>query len=234
MSARLSVQTQHAPDQHMKNHKQHITGQQGVGLIDVMVAIFILSIGLLAISALQLISKQSNYEAIQRTSAAMLANDIIERMRMNSRYVGAGTTTPSLGYYIGAGTIGTVLTHDQVVNKSAGKPTNSCVDNATDCTEQDIANWDLYEWRLMLAGGAETAKDDDTNNLGGLFEPTACISQQSGDPGGSGDYRITIAWRGQAELTNKSTSQCGDSVYGATNEFRRILEMNAYLDVSDE
>jgi type IV pilus assembly protein PilV len=217
--------------------------QRGIGLIDVMVAIFIFSVGLLAISALQLINKQSNYEAIQRTSAAMLANDIIERMRMNSRYVGAGTSVSSLSYYVASGT---VLTHDQTVNKTTGKPATSCVDNATDCTEQDLANWDLYEWRLMLAGGAETDKDDDTKNLGGLLEPTACLNQVSGSPYGPGDYRITIAWRGQARLDNKCDPakvssdpdyigcQCGDSVYDSKNEYRRILRMDAYLDVSDE
>ena len=77
-----------------------INGQNGVGLIDVMVAILIFSIGMLAIAALQTISKQSNYEALQRTNASTLAYDLLERMRMNS----LDMVVSPLSYYVSSGT----------------------------------------------------------------------------------------------------------------------------------
>ena len=65
--------------------------QAGVGLIDILVAVFIFSVGILAITALQFLSKQSNFEAIQRSNAALLAYEMFEKMRMNSLYISSST-----------------------------------------------------------------------------------------------------------------------------------------------
>ena len=58
---------------------------RGFTLIEVLFTLLIFSIGLLAVAGLQTISKKANYDALQRTTASMLANDIIERMRANAR-----------------------------------------------------------------------------------------------------------------------------------------------------
>jgi len=56
---------------------------RGFTLIEALVALLVLSIGLLGVAALQLTSLKYNQGASQRSQATMLASDIIDRMRAN-------------------------------------------------------------------------------------------------------------------------------------------------------
>lgn len=55
----------------------------GFTLIEVLVALLVLSVGLLGIAGLQLTSLRSNHSAYLRSQATILAYDILERMRAN-------------------------------------------------------------------------------------------------------------------------------------------------------
>lgn len=66
------------------------THQRGATLIEVLVAIVILSVGLLGLAGLQTISVQSNYSAYYRSQASILAADITDRMRANRKPALAG------------------------------------------------------------------------------------------------------------------------------------------------
>ncbi|MCQ4322064.1 type IV pilus modification protein PilV [Stutzerimonas stutzeri] len=57
--------------------------QQGATLIEVLVALLVLSVGLLGMAGLQMTSAKSNYSAYQRSQATLLAYDITDRMRAN-------------------------------------------------------------------------------------------------------------------------------------------------------
>ncbi|MHA7879896.1 MAG: type IV pilus modification protein PilV [Saccharospirillum sp.] len=57
--------------------------EQGVGLIEVLISLLILSIGLLGMAALQARGLTMTTESLQRTQATVLANDLIERARAN-------------------------------------------------------------------------------------------------------------------------------------------------------
>lgn len=57
--------------------------QNGVSLIEVMVALFVLGVGLLGVLAMQAESMKLNQQAYGSTQAMFLANDIVERMRVN-------------------------------------------------------------------------------------------------------------------------------------------------------
>jgi len=197
------------------------THQRGVSLIDAMIAVVIFSVGLLAVAALQTISKQSNYEAIQRSYASMMAHDLFERMRMNSGVVG---TVSSLSYYANTTTVSLAY------SSPLQQPAKDCSASATtNCTYGEQAAWDLHNWQQALLGANELQGG---NNVGGLFTPTACID----GPGSSGIYRLTIVWRGQTNLPNNSANTCGEGtgLYDAAApddfRYRRILEMTTYLD----
>lgn len=57
--------------------------QEGATLIEVLIAIVVLSIGLLGLAGLQVTSVQSNHSAYQRSQATLLAYDLADRMRAN-------------------------------------------------------------------------------------------------------------------------------------------------------
>ncbi|MCB1742831.1 MAG: type IV pilus modification protein PilV [Gammaproteobacteria bacterium] len=56
-------------------------GQSGVTLIEVLIALLVMSIGLLGLAALQTQSLRFNTDSMIRTQATSLANEIIEQMR---------------------------------------------------------------------------------------------------------------------------------------------------------
>ncbi|MFV8836659.1 type IV pilus modification protein PilV [Aquisalimonas sp.] len=57
--------------------------QGGYSLLEVLIAVLILSIGLLGLAGLQTTSLQSNQSAAQVSQATFLASDILDRMRAN-------------------------------------------------------------------------------------------------------------------------------------------------------
>jgi len=69
------------------SRKVKIIGKQkyskGVSLIEVLVAVIILAFGLLGLAGLQSVSLRNNTSAMMRTQATYLAQDIVDRMRIN-------------------------------------------------------------------------------------------------------------------------------------------------------
>lgn len=57
--------------------------QSGFTLLEVLIAILVLSIGLLGLAGLMASSIRNNHSAYQRTQAIWLAYDMIDRMRVN-------------------------------------------------------------------------------------------------------------------------------------------------------
>jgi type IV pilus assembly protein PilV len=55
----------------------------GMTLIEVLVTLVIISVGLLGVAALQLATVRNNYDAFVRSQAAVLAGDLLDRMRAN-------------------------------------------------------------------------------------------------------------------------------------------------------
>jgi type IV pilus assembly protein PilV len=70
--------------------------QRGATLIEMLIAVLVLSIGLLGVATLQTVGLRFNHEAYLRSQATLLAHDIIDRMRanreaaLNGSYVGTG------------------------------------------------------------------------------------------------------------------------------------------------
>lgn len=103
--------------------------QRGVGLLEVMIALVLLTTTLLGATALQLTGLQNNRGAYYRTQASIMAYDIAERIRINSGYA----LTNSANYAIDTASI--------AVPSSPG-----CVLDTTGCTDEGIANQDIREW----------------------------------------------------------------------------------------
>ncbi len=183
--------------------------QTGFSLIELLIALVVFSVGLLSIAGLQTVSKQANFEALQRTAASQIAYGLLEDMRVNG---------DAIDVYIAAGEIGD--------GSRGGEPAPNC-SGAAVCTAAQKAAHDLWFWEQVLDGNLEMSGN---NGGGGLVMPTMCIAGPVG--GGPGVYTVTIAWRGTASLANNNASACGSAAgnYGAGNEFRRIMQIPTYID----
>lgn len=65
---------------HQRKHQHKVAG---FTLIEVLVAVLVLSIGLLGLAGLQAASLRQNHSAYLRSQASLLAYDMLERMRGN-------------------------------------------------------------------------------------------------------------------------------------------------------
>lgn len=68
----------------MSRTTRALPDSSGFTMIEVLVAVFVLSLGLLGLAMLQVESMKHNTDAYLRTQATMLAQDIIDRMRANA------------------------------------------------------------------------------------------------------------------------------------------------------
>lgn len=83
--------------------------QRGMTLVEVLVTLVVTSVGLLGIAALQLTSLKGNQESYVRSQAAMLAADLLDRMRANQTGFGTGQYDAD---FDDTGTAGTVAEED--------------------------------------------------------------------------------------------------------------------------
>lgn len=111
---------------------RRVLRQAGFTMLEVLIAIVVLSIGLLGVAGMQANSLKNNHAAYTKTQATNLASDIAERMRANPEGV---------DHYAGFDSKGTI--------KSA--PT--CISSG--CTPQQLAEYDLYYWSLPVVSATD-------------------------------------------------------------------------------
>lgn len=188
---------------------RHNFKQRGFSLLELLVALLVFSIGMLAVAGMQSVSKQANFEGLQRTTASQVAYGLLEDIRTNG---------DALDIYRTAGTLGG--------GARGGEPAPNCREGVT-CNAAQKAAHDLWFWEQMLDGNFET---NDGVAAGGLVLPTMCITGPA--VGGPGVYIVTIAWRGTASINNGVNNPCGAASgnYGDNLEFRRIIQVPTYID----
>ncbi len=94
------------------NNGRTLDSQQGVSLIEVLVAVVILSIGLLGLAGLQAGGMRVGQGAMYRGLAAQYAYDMADRMRANMAAAKAGSYSLSLGATYPVTLSGTAVTND--------------------------------------------------------------------------------------------------------------------------
>ena len=73
-----------------KPEKQYANNQQGVGMIEVLVTLFILSVGLLGVAYLQFVGSFTNSEALSRSQSVLVAQQLTERLRASAVFAPLG------------------------------------------------------------------------------------------------------------------------------------------------
>lgn len=116
----------------------------GFTLLEVLISVIILSIGLLGLAGLQGMGLKLTNDSMNRTVAALLANDMIDRMRANVAAATLGITSPYNN-----------PTKAYTANSSCyGKTTAGATDTAAQCTPTQMAQNDFADWYGQLQGAA--------------------------------------------------------------------------------
>lgn len=132
--------------------------QSGMTLMEVMVALLVLSIGMLGIAGLQINAMKSSTSAYWQSQATWLAYDIADRMRANAASVAAN--------YSGANIDGT-------------ETAAACSSN---CNTSALATYDLYEWGQHLSD-LPAGQGTITNNGDGTYTVAVMWDEAGGATG---------------------------------------------------
>ena len=148
----------------IKNHKQ----QHGFSLVEVLIALIIMSVGMLGIATLFVQSMQAGRTSMFRHHAVTMAGDVADRIRANPR---AGAAYEGLG------------------------ADNGCVGTGNDCNEAAMAAHDILLWGAQagesLPNGTVTITYNDV-----VTPPEYTIridwDEPGEDPNAPLNYTITI------------------------------------------
>ena len=137
---------------------------QGFNLVEVLIALIIMSVGMLGIAGLYVHSMQAGRTSLFRHHAVTLAGDVADRIRANP--------TARAAYGL------------------AGAD-NNCVSGGIDCTPTEMAANDIFLWQQQavdtLPTGAVAVVFDN-----GVVPPTYQITVSWTEPGQAMTYSITI------------------------------------------
>tara|TARA_R110000744_G_scaffold332085_1_gene437495 strand:- start:1062 stop:1571 length:510 start_codon:yes stop_codon:yes gene_type:complete len=150
--------------------------------IEVLVAVFILVTGILGAVAMQASAKKGSFDAMQRSVASALAQDIIERMRSNNARALAGYAATDYGETLDS------------------TPVKRCNTVAGLCTPAEMVTNDRYEWEVSLMG-ADVVNNG--NNRAGLTGVRGCVSHVANA------VTVVISWEGRTDIADAKKDSCG-------------------------
>lgn len=157
--------------------------QRGVGLIELLVAIVIATLGLLSLAGMQVFAARHAHQGQVRATATHLAQDLGERMRANpavSHYAYTRTFEEQQGSY---------------APDPQSPPSPRCTATTDTCTAVQMADADLFDWRLdvrdLLPHGSVFVRPDTAGSASGVD--------------------LWIAWvepRGRARASERGETEC--------------------------
>jgi type IV pilus assembly protein PilV len=121
--------------------------QKGVALLEVLVAVMILSIGFLATSRMQIMGMRFNQGAFFKTQASVMSADMADRMRVNLSGVESGQ-------------------YDSI-DTSTGQTDPGCM--TTGCSPTELAQLDAWQWSQSIKNTLPDATGTVTND-NNIFE----------------------------------------------------------------
>ncbi|MCY0964780.1 type IV pilus modification protein PilV [Parathalassolituus penaei] len=136
--------------------------QSGIGLVEIMVTVVIVSVSILATIRLQAGSLQDNHQAWLRSCADMMANDMFERLLANSNAALAGSYEHAEGGSIPSASNTSMAQVDlrQWLNLLASQLPGG--DGSVTCTSAGMCTVSVY-W-------TDPSIEDDTNSDGAVDE----------------------------------------------------------------
>ncbi len=162
----------------------HPSKQSGVTMIEVVVTMFVMTVGLLGLAGLQSTSVKDSLDTAKRSQAAWLVSEVVERIRANPGGQDTGYTAV-------------------ITTEACNKPAKQCADThageaATDCTANEMAAFDLWDTFCGEAATGVLANSSESLNLTALSVSCdgACSAPQA-------EFTVSIWWNSQAVTDSK-------------------------------
>jgi type IV pilus assembly protein PilV len=179
----------------------------GFTMLEVLVSIFIMTLGLLGLAGLQVRAQQAELESYQRAQALILVQDMADRINANRR---------------------AALCYNFTTNATTGAPfAGSGGGSAPICgpygtvATRARADLDLAEWHDTLNGAAEQIG---LNQVGAMVGARGCVRLDTSVV--PNVYRVSVAWQGAVKTKDPAsvdgTLTCGKNQYGDEAQ-RRIV-----------
>lgn len=157
----------------------------GFTLIEVLVAMFVLAIGIVGAAATQAAAERTRHESALMSDAVQLASSLGERMRANPAVMAAG---------------GGANPYLQLDDDAGGGPpvpaATPCFGNAN-CAPPEIAAHDLYDIRRALYQGFPGGRVLVCRDAAVLDPASGALSWNCA-PGAGAPVVIKVGWRGKA------------------------------------
>ena len=187
-------------EQVLSNSRINIRSQAGVGMVEVLVTLFILSIGLLGVASLQFIGSLANSDALNRSQSVLVAQQLTERLRAASVMSQAGDGQVVTNEYFDANR----YNFGNLSCPGGGNPFD-CFCNAIpsgvrdcqgqNCSAAELATYDAYEVSCSAVSSnpevtiALTCEDNNT------LDANACSAGSK--------HSITLSWPAQSWQNNE-------------------------------
>ena len=141
--------------------------QTGTSLIEVLVAVVVVSVGLVGLAALQTVSMRNNQSAYLRSQATILVYDMLDRMRAHPD---AATTGQ---YVIALGAPSAIATNCE----------------STACSTTDMTTFDISQWKCQLGAWDSNSVCSTTLSLSGYLPGGDGSITQVGDI-----HTVSVTW----------------------------------------
>jgi len=139
--------------------------QKGAGLIEVLIAVMILSVGLLGLAGLQATGLKVNASSLMRSEAVMMSYSMLDTIRANP----AGSYTTSFG--------------------TNPPPASSCEGSGASCGVAAIAEYDLALWKCGLGDFNDDTVCDTTLGVEGSLPSGDGAITKNGTV-----YTVSVRW----------------------------------------
>jgi type IV pilus assembly protein PilV len=160
--------------------KGHVAG---FTLIEVLIAVFVLTLGVIGAAGMQLTALRTTQQSGLQTSALELAAEMADKMRANSRQM-KGPDSPYVN-----------LNFQSADEPGSAAPGASCYGASANCSAEDLAAFDIYDWkrrvRASLPGGrAMICRDAAPWGAG-----AGALTWNCGSDAGNGPLVIKLGWQ---------------------------------------
>lgn len=145
---------------------------QGFSLFEVLIALLILSVGLLGLANLQGQSISNSYNAHLRTQATTLAQSMVDRMRANREYA----MTDVNGYQTDFSSLPPLVSVDCSVSS---------------CSQAQMATYDVNEWKCNLRKYENNALCNGLDTQATLPSGAGSVSAPDAD---TGQTTVIVSW----------------------------------------